>query len=266
MGRLEEKRPYKQVSYSGYYATLPRWKRGFDSRYLLHVKNSVKAEFFFDKTSRRAKLSENLIMKTIYLVRHGHIENPKKIFYDGNIPLSEIGAKEMMGIADDIKSTNCTPKRIISSTFLRTRESAETIAHVFGNPEVEFDERLIDWQVGDWIGKPLEEFRRYAGYYNEPFVPNFKGLETYDGMANRVLEVINELRDTLPEDSCLIILGHREPLASALLKLLQKPDTDMRKIDFPKGSAWKLIYEDNKLSSAEKTFDRSSEETKKDVI
>ena len=204
-------------------------------------------------------------MKTIYLVRHGHIDNPDNVFYDENYPLSPIGAKEMIGIAEDIKAAKCIPRRIISSPYLRARESAETIAHIFGNPEVEFDKRLIDWQVGDWIGKSLEEFRRHAGYYNEPFVPNFEKLETYSEMARRTLEVINELKVALPENSCAIIAGHREPLASALLKLLNKPDAEMRNLSFPKGSAWKLIYENNKLQSAEKAFDRASNKSRHTV-
>lgn len=197
-------------------------------------------------------------MKTIYLVRHGHIENPKDIFYDKDIPLSSVGAKEMIGIAEDIKKTGCTPERIISSPYLRARESAEIIAHVFGTQEVEFDEHLIDWQVGDWIGKPLEAFRQFAGFYNKPFIPNFDGLETYDEMAKRVLPVMRELRESMSANSCAIIVGHREPLASAILKLKNRPDNEMREIDLPKGSAWKLTFDDDRLKTIEKAFDHAS--------
>ncbi len=205
-------------------------------------------------------------MKTLYLVRHGHIENPKNIFYGSAIPISSIGAKEMTAVANDIKSAHCTPDKIISSPYLRTRESAEIIAHIFGIQEVSFDERLIDWQVGDWIGQPLEDFRRFAGYYHQPFKPNFDGLETYNEMADRVIAVLDALRDSLADNECGIIVSHREPLASALLRLTKRQDNDMREIDLPKGSAWKLLFDGSQLKSAEKTFDRSSEATKKDII
>lgn len=220
--------------------------------------------FFFDKKSINVKL--NAIMKTIYLVRHGHVENPDNIFYGSDAPLSAIGAKEMLAVANDIKTAGCSPEIIISSPYLRARESAEVIAQALGNKEVEFDKRLIEWQVGDWIGKPLEEFRKFVGYYNDPFIPNLKGLETYSEMADRALEVINDMKKRLSGNSCGIIVSHREPLASAVLRLLNKPDTKMRKIDFPKASAWKIVYQNDELISVEKAIDRASEETKKDII
>ena len=200
-------------------------------------------------------------MSTIFLVRHGHVDNPDNIFYDRNIPLSPQGAQEMIALAEDIKEQFGTPSSIISSPYLRTRESAEVIAHIFTTPEVKFDDRLIEWQVGDWIGKPLEEFRRFAGYHDDPFSPNFEGLETYSEMAERVIEVIREIAQSLEADEVSIIVAHREPLASAILRLRNQPDTDMRKIDLPKGSAWKIEFDGERVVSVEKSFDHSSKES-----
>ncbi len=199
-------------------------------------------------------------MKTIYLIRHGHIENTENVFYGPDVPLSPTGAKEIANIAEDLKSAECAPQFIISSPYLRARESAETIAHILGNQEVTFDERLIDWKVGDWIGKSLEAFREFAGYNTKPFKPNFDGLETYDEMAKRVLEVIHEAIDHIQDTQCAIIVSHREPLASAILKLTNQPDKNMREIRLPKGSAWKLIFENKQLTKAELAFDHSIEE------
>lgn len=200
-------------------------------------------------------------MKTIYLVRHGHIDNPDNVFYDGNVPLSSIGAKEMVALANDMKAAGHVPEKIIASPYLRARESAEAIAHTLGDLEVTFDDRLVDWRVGDWIGKPLDEFRRFAGYYNEPFEPNFEGMETYSDMADRVMPVILALRDALPDDGCGVIVSHREPLGSAILRLTNRPDNEMRAIQLPKGSCWKLIYKGDALESIEPSFNRSSQES-----
>jgi len=199
--------------------------------------------------------------KTIYLVRHGHIDNPDQVFYNSDIPLSKSGAKEMLAIAEDIQRANGDPSKIIASPYLRTRESAETIAQTFGIQEVIFDERLVDWQVHDWIGKPLEAFREFVGYNRTPFEPNFYGIETYKEMATRVLAVITETIHSLEEGQCAILVSHREPLASTILQLKELPDSEMRAISLPTGSAWKLQYTNEALESLEKAFDHSQETT-----
>ncbi|MCR4256214.1 MAG: phosphoglycerate mutase family protein [Candidatus Uhrbacteria bacterium] len=197
-------------------------------------------------------------MKTVYLVRHGHVDNPQGIFYDGAFPLSEIGAKQMLRIAEDLRRDGVQPKRILSSPYLRTRESSQVLSSVLG-PEVEYDDRLVEWQVGDWFGKDLNAFRSYVGYDQSPFRPHTTGIENFDSMADRVSIVIRDLVDGLQDGESALVVGHREPSVSGILRLRNAPDwTEVPLLDLPRGAAWRLDFDTNgTLVEARKAYDYS---------
>ncbi len=197
-------------------------------------------------------------MKTIFLVRHGHVDNPKGVFYGSEFPLSESGAKQMLLIAEDLQKGGIAPKRIIASPYLRTRESAQVLSSVLG-PEVEYDERLVEWQVGDWIGKDVNLFRAQVGYDQKPFRPNTDGIENFDTMATRVETVLRETVAGLDDGACAVIVSHREPSVSAILRLRGATDwTEVPELDLPRGAAWRLDFKpDGTFVDAHKVYDRS---------
>lgn len=197
-------------------------------------------------------------MKTVYLVRHGHVENPRDIFYDGDFPLSDLGARQMLAIAEDLKRDGVKPTRILSSPYLRARESAQIISSVLG-PEVEYEDRLIEWQVGDWFGKNLEAFRTFVGYDKTPFRPNTEGIEHFDSMAERVAAAIADVVRGLHEGESAVLVGHREPSVSGILRLRGESDwTNVPLLDLPRGAAWKLDFDaSGALLRAEKAYDHS---------
>lgn len=198
-------------------------------------------------------------MKTIYLVRHGHVDNQQGIFYDGAFSLSDLGAKQILQIAEDLERDHVTPARIISSPYLRARESAHVLSGVFGH-EVEYDNRLIEWQVGNWFGKDLDTFRSFVGYDHTPFRPHTKGIEDFDSMADRVSQTIQDVVNGLKDGESAVIVGHREPIVSAILRLQDKPDwTEIPLISLPRGAAWKLVFDAvGKMIGAKKAYDRSN--------
>jgi broad specificity phosphatase PhoE len=83
-------------------------------------------------------------MKTIiYLVRHGEVHNPDKIFY-GRIPgfmLSETGRKQARDLGKFLSGKKISA--IYSSPLERTRETASFIAS-FHDVPVLYDERLLE--------------------------------------------------------------------------------------------------------------------------
>lgn len=212
--------------------------------------------FLFYRSFKSAKL---IHMKTIYLIRHGKAENPTGVFYPPETPLSAQGTRQAQAIAQDLRDVGCHPMRIVCSPYLRTRETAEIIAQIFENQNVETDERLIEWQVGDWFGKPLKSFRTAAGYDQEPFYLQLKDVEQFESMSARVIAALMEMLSKIPENTCAIVVGHREPMVSAILAMQGKTDwQDIPKLDFLAGSGWKLEFEGTKLISATKAFDRSA--------
>lgn len=206
------------------------------------------------------------IMKTIYLIRHGHVDNPEHVFYDEHFPLSETGAKEATKLGKALKTASCEPSRIISSPYLRTRETAHIISSEIEGPEVEYDDRLKEWQVGNWFLKPLAEFRKHTSYDKTPFHPNTDGIEDIDSMAKRVRSAIQDTALSMQDDTCAALVSHREPLVSAILSLQGKNWEEVPILDFPKGSSWKLDFdEENNFLSAKKAFDCASDASKKGV-
>ncbi len=183
-------------------------------------------------------------MKTMYLVRHAEVDNPNKIFYNGHFPLSEEGVRQAHALAQRLAEQNIRPARILASPYVRTRETAEILSQELGS-EVATDERLIEWQVGSWFGKPLTEFRQAAGYNDPgPFHLKLNDVESYDAMATRVTTVMREELAHLPEDGFGMIVGHREPLVSTILKLRGDKDwSQVPLLEMPRPPVWKLVFE-----------------------
>ena len=125
----------------------------------------------------------------VHMVRHGEVDNPRKILY-GRIPgfqLSEVGRLMAKAAADFLAGRDVTVLR--SSPLERAIETAEPIAAEFGL-EIEVDDRLIEpWNhfegmrfaVGDGA---LRQPRHWMQLRN-PFRPSWG--EPYAEVARRVL-------------------------------------------------------------------------------
>jgi broad specificity phosphatase PhoE len=53
----------------------------------------------------------------IFLIRHGDVENPEGIIYDGTISLSEFGKKKMRALGRTFREGGITPSAVVSSDF-----------------------------------------------------------------------------------------------------------------------------------------------------
>ena len=194
-------------------------------------------------------------MKTVYLIRHGKVENPDHIFYTPDFPLGVQGTHQAQALAKNIHDAGCHPTRIVASPYVRTRETAEIIAQALDGREIKTDDRLVEWQVGDWFGKPLNDFRTAAGYDEKPFHLKLKNIEQFESASTRIIAVIVELLTDMPEEGCSLIVSHREPMVAAILKLQGKSNwSEIPLLDFPPGSAWKLDFDGPDLAQAAKTL------------
>ncbi len=198
-------------------------------------------------------------MKTLYFIRHGLVDNPEHVFYSEDFPLGETGKKQMRSLAEQLKNAGCLPHRIVASTHERTRESAQILADSFDTLHPEFDQRLVEWKVGDWIGKPLEDFRTAAGYHQKLFSLKLNDIESYEDAAARVQATALDVLESIPDMACAIIVSHREPMVAAILKWQCKPDwSQIPELDFLPGTCWKLVFDQhNAFISAEKAFPKA---------
>lgn len=193
---------------------------------------------------------------TIYLMRHGHVDNPQHLFYGPEFPLSEQGKRNIRELVDDMKQAGLSPMRILSSPFTRTRQTADIAAEMFGIPAIETDERLREWDAGPWFDKPLSEFYAATGYHQIPPRIDDPRVESLDHMADRVISVLHDVVKN-SDDGSLLIVSHREPLVSSLLRLQHLPWNGIHNVAFPVASVWEVTFNARgTFQEARKRFDR----------
>ena len=102
---------------------------------------------------------------------------------------------------------------IVSSPFVRTRETSEIFAGKIGYPKdkIEYDVRLGELNIGILDGKPWAEYKKFVGSYQNRFVKAPEGGETLVEVRKRVLSTIYDL-DKKYEGKTIVIVSHDEPL------------------------------------------------------
>jgi phosphohistidine phosphatase len=119
----------------------------------------------------------------LYIIRHGIAEElgTNNGYHDSQRALTEAGRKKMHGIADGLRACGVKFNLILSSPYLRARETAEILAEVFNmKDKLAFSENLIP-----------------PGYLEQ---------------------LIDEINEQYPVDN-LAIVGH-EPALSSLVSIL----------------------------------------------
>ncbi len=182
----------------------------------------------------------------VYLIRHGEIQNPQGINY-GTLPgwhLSDRGISQISELGSKIKDKGLKINVIITSPLERAQETASLLSQILSVP-IKTDERLSEWEMGEWMGKSLKLFYETSGYYSEM---KTDGMESLDHLADRVISAVEDAVATEAGD--IIICSHREPMAAALVKLQNLPWPAIHKIDMPMGSIWQLDYHNTTFQSA----------------
>ena len=148
-----ESAPDWNISRNRYWASpLPFWKSA-DSK-LLFV-SSV------EDLKSKTKKSGN----TYLAMRHGHAEHMvaqvMASLENDTYPLTEQGRNEATSRAEELKARKVT--KIFASPLVRTQETAQIVADMLGiaREDIVTDERLREYDFGEWNGKPFQEFIDY---------------------------------------------------------------------------------------------------------
>lgn len=195
-------------------------------------------------------------MTTVYLVRHGAVDNPQGIEYGRlpGFPLSDRGRRQITALAGDMERAGIHPSVIVSSPLLRAQESAKIFSDVL-KADVQTDDRVMEWDQGKWTGHQTKEFVAESGYYDTPLQTG--GMESLEAMSERMRQAISEWTASR-ENGIVIIVSHREPIASALLSYLGKDISAIHDVDLLQASAWEVIF-DGADPRCRKAFDRNAE-------
>jgi alpha-ribazole phosphatase len=132
-----------------------------------------------------------------------------------NVPLSKQGHQEALKTAREIKKLQLPIKDFHTSPLKRAMQTSNPIGSELG---VEFDpdERLMDWNVGEFTGNPVDEsLHEIFGYIDNPSKKT-PGGESFNDFYNRCAPF---LCDLVKDEKTHMVVTHNRvvTLAKALV-------------------------------------------------
>lgn len=158
-------------------------------------------------------------LKNRYIImRHGLAENNvlnlavTRVEHD-YYPLTEEGRTVARASAEAKRAEGIVPDMILTSDFVRTRETAEIARDVFGlSPEqLTTDERLREYDVGAFDGKTWHEYLVQFNDRVEQFTHQPTGGETLLHVRARMLAALDALEEAY-EGKTILLVSHAAPL------------------------------------------------------
>jgi broad specificity phosphatase PhoE len=173
----------------------------------------------------------------LYLVRHGVTLWNKEMRFQGqtDIPLDEEGREQARRIAARLARVSLPPSVVWSSDLGRARETAEAIAAPH-KLTVHTTPLLRETHLGDWEGltradiEARGEGERLAGYVRDSHQNRPPGGETLESAWERMNQAVAMLRETHPDATSAVIVGHGGSLRALLCDALDAPITSMRRL------------------------------------
>lgn len=147
------------------------------------------------------------------VMRHGGaVHNVKNIISarpENKHHLTEEGKAEVRKAARHLKGIDL----IVSSDFVRTRETAEMVREELGLPKeaLVFDERLREQDFGVFEGQSVEEYRAAFADVSKKFAEKCEGGESLSDVKRRVGELLFEL-DRAHEGKTILVVSHEYPI------------------------------------------------------
>lgn len=160
---------------------------------------------------RRAMRKDSSAITTVYFIRHGSYENPKKILHGRlpGFPLSAKGKKEAKDIATRLSSYPVAA--VFTSPLARAKQTAEVIAKTHNLRPI-IDRRLIDIKT-PLQGMPTSYIDAIGGNFYTPDLIS-KGGETMEEFFARVDDF---MRDAIRihKGKHIVVVGHGDGIMTA---------------------------------------------------
>jgi len=146
---------------------------------------------------------------TFDFLRHGKTERDDIFRGITDIPLSSAGWEQMLNA---LKNENERWDAVISSPLIRCKLFAQSVAYSLNIPFKE-DERLKEYDFGDWDGKPYTEVLHTQHKVVENFFLNPEKLtppngENYIKFKRRIIGYWEELQMNTPSGKRILIVSH----------------------------------------------------------
>ncbi|MDD5099103.1 MAG: class I tRNA ligase family protein, partial [Candidatus Colwellbacteria bacterium] len=167
------------------------------------------------------------------LMRHGEADS-NVLNVISCIPEKTDIALTKRGLNDVEESVKLLKKRKIDAIYCspvkRARQTADIIGDKLGIKPIE-DERLMEYDVGIWNGRPVEEFESWMGPHSNKFTKTPDEGENLRSVRSRMMDLLASVDEKHSGENILII-GHGDPLwvlEGAMLGLDEKKTIDLRK-------------------------------------
>lgn len=181
-----------------------------------------------------------------FLMRHGEAEQNVLGLASNDTEgyaLTEKGRGQVRASGEKMRGTPVT--RIYASPIQRTRETAEIMADALGIPrgEIIFDDRLREFEFGEFNGKPLDDLITWrAAHAYEEAVP---GGQSYLDGKRRFGGFLYDI-DRLLKDETILIVSHALAVESLRAVIVGADAKESRRImlseSFPKGTVEELPF------------------------
>ncbi|MDH3606444.1 MAG: histidine phosphatase family protein [Acidimicrobiia bacterium] len=167
---------------------------------------------------------------TVFLVRHGEVENPDRVVY-ADIPgfgLSERGRREAAAAAEFLGGISVDA--IYASPLDRAQETASYISKACGVP-ISSREDLTEWLVARrWKGVMWEDLPTAFPGELEAYLEHPTDLpfaeESISMLGDRVASAARELAAAHP-DGNIVLVSHQDPIQAGRLILRGLPLTEL---------------------------------------
>lgn len=194
-------------------------------------------------------------MKTMYLIRHGLIENPDKALYGRSIDLllSSEGEKQIQALAKKMKSTGEKIEAIYSSPLLRAQKTAQIIADEYGVGEVRIKDELTDVDIPALVGKSLLVIHKLHHDKKDEYEGELvmQGNEPRAKIAERMYDAWKKILEQEKKEN-IAIVSHGHPLRFLMYKITNPNAREIPGIwslfddDYMhKGEALKVVVDDD---------------------
>jgi broad specificity phosphatase PhoE len=173
----------------------------------------------------------------VYLVRHGHVHNPKRMVY-GRLPgwwLSDKGRAQAADVARDLAGRGVAA--IYSSPLERARETAEILSRALGPPVQVRDDLLesalaAQWEGLSWLRVWTRHHREWQTYRRRPL--EMAGPEPLAQLARRMAAAVRALAEAHPGQP-IVAVSHGDPIKAAVLALTGGDLSRLHDLELPTG-------------------------------
>jgi isoleucyl-tRNA synthetase len=152
-----------------------------------------------------------------FVMRHGEAESNANNVVSSKIGnrhhLTEKGEKQVVEVAKELKKKNIDI--IISSPFLRTKETAQIVSREIGIKESDiiFDERIKEVDTGIFDGGPVSDYRNFFESEIDKIAKRPKGGENLVDVRKRVMFALEQI-DKKYIGKNILIVSHEYPIWS----------------------------------------------------